>query len=102
VVGDCDEQDALRLRTQFIDGVKQVFRVHAESVLPRCRPKKIKTLLGVTPPTGYPPFWEKGPTAGYAYESAQTMGGPAQLIVGSALKVGNRQVRSELGHGWQR
>jgi hypothetical protein len=48
MVGDADEQDVLRLRAQFIDGVEQVFRVHAESVPPRCRLKKLR------PPRGDP------------------------------------------------
>jgi hypothetical protein len=32
MVGDGDEQDELCLRAQVIDGIQQVFGVHAESV----------------------------------------------------------------------
>ena len=54
VVGDADEQDVLRLRAQVTDGIKQVVRVHAESVPPRCRLKKLDT-PGGTPTVPPPP-----------------------------------------------
>ena len=41
VVGDGDEQDVLRLRTQVVDGIEQVFKVRAESVPSRCLLKKL-------------------------------------------------------------
>jgi hypothetical protein len=88
MVGDADEQDVLRLRTQFIDGVKQVFRVHAESVPPRCRLKNLDPPGGDPPPPGTPPFARMGPTAGYAYESARTIRSIAGLLTvqGSNLR----------------
>ncbi len=54
MVGDGDEQDVVRLRAQVFDGVEQVFRVHAESVLSRFRLKKLDP-LGGTPTIPPPP-----------------------------------------------
>ncbi len=73
VVDDGDEQEVLRLPAQVLDGIEQVFRVHAESVLPRCRLKKLDPPGGEPHRTPTPPFARMGPTAGYAYESARTI-----------------------------
>jgi hypothetical protein len=60
MVGDGDEQDVLRLRAQVLDGIEQVFRVHAESVLPRCRLKKLDPPGGspTVPPPPHLPEWD--------------------------------------------
>ena len=60
VVGDGDEQHVLRLWAQVVDGFKQVFRVHTESVTLRCRLKNLAPPGGdpTVPPPPHLPGWD--------------------------------------------